>query len=58
MGRYIKLVLIVPVGANPGELSGRVKKMPVVANFKPKNIELKVYPTKNLKFTTVEVILT
>ena len=57
-GRYVKLQLIVPTKESLKDLDYRIKKMPIVTNFRPTQMELRVYPTENKKFITVEVIMT
>lgn len=54
----MKLQLIVPTKESLKDLDYRIKKMPIVTNFRPTQMELRVYPTENKKFITVEVIMT
>jgi len=55
---YVKISLIVPLTKKKrGNLMQTVKKFPVVANFKPKEVYLFAQPTKNEKFMIVDVYL-
>lgn len=59
MSECVKLQLIVPHDCPTGtKLQTLVKKMPIVANFKPSEVTIEVKPAESKKFSLVNVYLT
>lgn len=59
MSECVKLQIIVPHDCPAGtKMQTLVKKMPVVANLKPKEVTIEVIPAESNKFSLVQVYLT
>jgi len=54
---YVKICLIVPKKIKKGESLEAIKKMPLVAKFEPKEVEIRVRESHNSRFTIVDVYL-
>jgi len=55
---WVKISLIVPHKERKGrKLSERIKTMPIVANFRPNEVQMRVLPGKNENYSIVEVLL-